>query len=52
MPRRAKIASISGTILVLGAATAVALPTTLDLDPGRARRQAAPSKPTSRAGPS
>ncbi|MBC7275496.1 FG-GAP-like repeat-containing protein [Nocardioides sp.] len=54
MPRRAKIASISGIILVVGAATAVALPTTFDLDltrPGSsttsslAAFQAASSKP-------
>ncbi|MEU6138630.1 FG-GAP-like repeat-containing protein [Nocardioides sp. NPDC047086] len=55
MPRRATIASLSGTILVLGAATAVALPTTLDLDIARpgsstsgplAAFQAASSKPS------
>ncbi|SDK22793.1 Repeat domain-containing protein [Nocardioides sp. YR527] len=55
MPRRATIASLSGTILVIGAATAVALPATLDLDIARpgssttgslAAFQAASSKPS------
>ncbi|MFD4323042.1 FG-GAP-like repeat-containing protein [Nocardioides sp. NPDC058538] len=55
MPRRATIASLSGTILVIGAAAAVALPATLDLDIARpgsstsgslAAFQAASSKPS------